>query len=164
MCIVHSNHSMVLNEEHTLCRVWAKWHGWESHNCLVTTLSTMHDVLRTTSLSMLNQQTGASVSRELQWDDVHFECRFVKPLWSIIAQANILTVSDIDTTNTSGISWRHTVPTTIQKKEGHVVWHATQCCVHTGMSDMGALQRHHHQSHSTFWTTCLMQKWLDGGG
>ena len=35
---------------------------------------------------------------------VHFECRFVKPLWSIIAQANRLTVNGIDTTNTAGIS------------------------------------------------------------
>ena len=37
-------------------------------------------------------------------DDVHFECRFVKPLWSIIAQANELTVNGIDTTNTTAIS------------------------------------------------------------
>ena len=34
-------------------------------------------------------------------DDVHFECRFVKPLWSIIAKANRLTVNGIDTTNTT---------------------------------------------------------------
>ena len=37
-------------------------------------------------------------------DDVHFECRFVKPLWSIIAQANRLTVNGIDTTNTTPVS------------------------------------------------------------
>ena len=37
-------------------------------------------------------------------DDVHFECRFVKQLWSIIAQANKLTLNAIDATNTTGIS------------------------------------------------------------
>ena len=37
-------------------------------------------------------------------DDVHFEYRFMKPLWSIIAQANRLTVNGIDTPNTTGIS------------------------------------------------------------
>ena len=37
-------------------------------------------------------------------DDVHFECGFVKPLWSIIAQANRLNVNGIDTTNTTAIS------------------------------------------------------------
>ena len=37
-------------------------------------------------------------------DDVHSECRFVKPLWSINAQANRFTVNGIDTTNTTPIS------------------------------------------------------------
>ena len=50
MCIVHSNYSVALYEEHRLWRVWAKWHGRESHKCLVTRLATMHGVLHTTSL------------------------------------------------------------------------------------------------------------------
>ena len=71
--------------------------------------------------------------------DVHIECRFVKPLWLINAQANRLTVNGIDTTNTTPISWRHTVPITIQKKEGHMVWYGTQRCVLPGMGEMAAL-------------------------
>ena len=43
-------------------------------------------------------------SKRMTVDDVHSECRFVKQLWSIIAQANRLTVNGIDTTNTAAIS------------------------------------------------------------
>ena len=56
----------------------------------MTTLASMHGVLHTTSLPMLNQHTGASVARNTV-DDVHFECRFVKPLLSIIVQTKGLT-------------------------------------------------------------------------
>ena len=63
----------------------------------------MHGVLHTKSLS--EQQTDmCKCDRRMTVDHVHFECRFVKPLWSIIAQANRLTVNGIDTTNTTGIS------------------------------------------------------------
>ena len=72
MCIVHSNHSMVLNEEHTLWGVIAKWHGWESHESLVTRLTTMHGVLHTTSLSMLNQH-WCKYGKRITVDNVHLE-------------------------------------------------------------------------------------------
>ena len=35
-------------------------------------------------------------------------------------------------------------------------WHGTQCCVHAGIGEMGALQWHHPQSHSPFSMTCSM--------
>ena len=69
----------------------------------------------------VHQTHWCKCGRRITVDDVHFECRFVKPLWSIIAQSNRLTVNGIDTTNTTPISRRHTVPVTIQKKEGHIV-------------------------------------------
>ena len=37
-----------------------------------------------------------------------------------------------------------------------MVWHCTQCCVLAGMGEMAALQWHHHQSQSTFWTPHTM--------
>ena len=46
----------------------------------------------------------------------------------------------------------------IQKKEWHMVWHDTQCCGWPGMGEMTALQSHHPQSHSTFWTPCTVSK------
>ena len=56
-------------------------------------------------ISLRTQQTDrCKCGKRMTVDDVHFECRFVKPLWSIIAQANRLTVNGIDTTNTIGIS------------------------------------------------------------
>ena len=64
---VHPNHSMALNEEHRLSRVWAKWHGRGWDECLLTRLATMHGVLHTKSLSEHSKQTGASVAREWQW-------------------------------------------------------------------------------------------------
>ena len=70
----------------------------------MTRLTTMHGMLHAKSLSMLNQQTRCKCGKRMTVDGVHFECRFVKPLWSIIAQANRLTVNGIDTTNTTGIS------------------------------------------------------------
>ena len=66
MCIVHSNYSMDLSEEHRLWWVRAKWHGRESHECHLTRLTTMHDVLHTTSLSILNKHTSASEARQSQ--------------------------------------------------------------------------------------------------
>ena len=69
----------------------------------MTTLVTMNGMLHTTSLSMLNQHR-CKCGRRMTVDDVHFECRFVKPQWSITAQANRLSVNGIDTTNTTGIS------------------------------------------------------------
>ena len=56
-------------------------------------------------ISLRTQQTDrCKCGKRITVDDVHFECRFVKPLWSIIAQANRLTVNGIDTTNTTPIS------------------------------------------------------------
>ena len=56
-------------------------------------------------ISLRTQQTDrCKCGKRMTVDDVHFECRFVKPLWSIIAQANRLTVNGIDTTNTTPIS------------------------------------------------------------
>ena len=56
-------------------------------------------------ISLHAQQTHwCKCGKRITVDHVHFECRFVKPLWSIIAQANRLTVNGIDTTNTTGIS------------------------------------------------------------
>ena len=53
-------------------------------------------------ISLQTQQTHrCKCGKRITVDDVHFECRFVKPLWSIIAQANRLTVNGIDTTNTT---------------------------------------------------------------
>ena len=69
----------------------------------MTRLATMHGVLHTKSLSEHSKQTRCKCGKRITVDDVHFECRFVKPLWSIIAQANRLTVNGIDTTNTTGI-------------------------------------------------------------
>ena len=69
----------------------------------MTTLATMHGVLHTTSLTILKQHR-CKCDKRMTVDEVHFECRFVKPLWSITAQANRLTVNGIDTTNTTGIS------------------------------------------------------------
>ena len=72
----------------------------------------------------------------------HCECGFVKTLWSIIAQANRLTVNGIDTTNTTPISWRHTVPTIIQKKEGRthgVTWHTVLCIPRHGWDGCSAM-------------------------
>ena len=69
----------------------------------MATITTMHGMLHTTSLSMLNQHR-CKCGRRMTVDDVHFEYRFVKPLRSIIAQASRLTVNGIDTTNTTGIS------------------------------------------------------------
>ena len=68
----------------------------------MTTHTTMNGVLHTTSLHV--QQTDrCKCGKRMTVDDVHLECRFVKPLWSIIAQANGLTVNGIDTTNTTPI-------------------------------------------------------------
>ena len=58
----------------------------------------------------------------------------------------------IETTDTPDIPSSSPVLTSIQKKERYIVWHGTQCCVHAGMGEMAALQWHHPQSHSTFWT------------
>ena len=56
-------------------------------------------------ISLHAQQTHrCKCGKRITVDDVHIECRFVKPLWSIIAQANRLTVNGIDTTNTTPIS------------------------------------------------------------
>ena len=56
-------------------------------------------------ISLRTQQTDrCKCGKRITVGDVHFECRFVKPLWSIIAQANGLTVNGIDTTNTTPIS------------------------------------------------------------
>ena len=73
ICIVHSNHFMVLYKAHTLWRVRVKWHGWESHELLVTKLATMHDMLHTKSLSMPNQHR-CKCGKRTTVDDVHFEC------------------------------------------------------------------------------------------
>ena len=70
----------------------------------MTTLTTIHGVLHTTSLSEHSKQTRCKCGKRITVDDVHFECRFVKPLWSIIAQASRHTVNGIDTTNTTPIS------------------------------------------------------------
>ena len=56
-------------------------------------------------ISLHAQQTDrCKCGKRITVDDVHFECRFVKPLWSINAQANRHTVNGIDTTNATGIS------------------------------------------------------------
>ena len=79
MCIVHS---VVPNEQHRLWWVWAKWHGRESHKCIVTTLTTMHGVLHTKSLR--TQQTdSASVARESQW----MKCTLSADSWNHCGQS-----------------------------------------------------------------------------
>ena len=56
-------------------------------------------------ISLRTQQTDrCKCGKRITVDDVHFECRFVKPQWSIIAQANGLIVNGIDTTNATPIS------------------------------------------------------------
>ena len=45
----------------------------------------------------------------------------------------------IHSTNTTSISWRHTVSAMVQKKERHMVWHDTQCCGWPSMGEMAAL-------------------------
>ena len=56
-------------------------------------------------ISLQTQQTDrCKCGKRITVDHVHFECRFVKPLLSIAAQANRLTVNGIDTTNTTAIS------------------------------------------------------------
>ena len=56
-------------------------------------------------ISLQTQPTHrCKCGKRITVDHVHFECRCVKPLWSIIAQANGLTVNGIDTTNTTAIS------------------------------------------------------------
>ena len=62
----------------------------------------------------------------------------------------------IRSTNTTSISWRNTVSAMVQKKERHMMWHDTQCCGLPGMGEVAALQRHHPQSHSTFWMPCTV--------
>ena len=93
-------------------------------------------------ISLRTQQTDrCKCGKRMTVDDVLFECRFVKPLWSINAQGNRLTVNDIDTTNTTPISWRHTVPTAIQKKGRRhgVTWHTVLCTTRHGWDGCSAM-------------------------
>ena len=47
-------------------------------------------------ISLRTQQTDrCKCGKRITVDDVHFECRFVKPLWEIFAQANRLSVNSI---------------------------------------------------------------------
>ena len=59
-------------------------------------------------------------------------------------------------TDTTGIPQWHIVPSLVQKKEGDMVWHGTQCFALPGMGEMAALQWHHRQSYSPFSMTCSM--------
>ena len=103
MCIVHSHHSMVLDKEHIVRSVskvaWMRiiqMHCDQTHN---------HAWRVAHQISLRTQQTDrCKCGKRMTVDEVHFESRFVKPQWSIIAQANRLTVNGIDTTNTTPIS------------------------------------------------------------
>ena len=45
-------------------------------------------------ISLRTRQTHwCKCGKRMTVDDVHFECRFMKPLWEIIAQANVLSVN-----------------------------------------------------------------------
>ena len=103
MCIAHSNHSVGLNEQHIVMNVSkVAWMRITQMPCDHTRNQAWRVAHR---ISFHAQPTHwCKCGKRMTVDHVHFECRFVKPLWSIIAQANGLTVNGIDTTNTTGIS------------------------------------------------------------
>ena len=99
-------------------------------------------------ISLHSQQTDrCKCGGRITLDHVHFECRFVKPLWAIFTQANGLSVNSfIPQTQRTFLEGTLFQPR-FRRKKGYMVRHDTQCCVLSGMGEMAALQRHHPQSH-----------------